>query len=137
MIWGIIAKFGLDVFNKIKNISPKTIKIILIIVVIGYFVYKYSDNLEELATVKSDNATLEFSLEQKLQTIEQKNKQIENLKKDVIILEQLSKEKQEQVNKINKKNEKFKKELSKIENQCLDSDMPDDVIRLLNSIKED
>jgi hypothetical protein len=55
----------------------------------------------------------------------------------VIILEQLSKEKQEQVNKINKKNEKFKKELSKIENQCLDSDMPDDVIRLLNSIKED
>ena len=129
MIWASIANIGMNIF---KKLNFKVVMAFGLLVIIGYFGYKYSDNLEKLMESKKSNASLEYSLSQKLETIEQKQRLISNLQSDVFTLQEIQKRKEQQIKKINNENTNFKKELSKVEDKCLDNDMPDNLIRLLN-----
>ena len=129
MIWASIANIGMNIF---KKLNFKVVIALGLLVIIGYFGYKYSDNLEKLMESKQSNASLEYSLSQKLETIEQKQRLISNLQSDVFTLQEIQKRKEQQIKKINNENTNFKKELSKVEDKCLDNDMPDNLIRLLN-----
>ena len=129
MIWASIANIGMNIF---KKLNFKVVIALGLLVIMGYFGYKYSDNLEKLMESKQSNASLEYSLSQKLETIEQKQRLISNLQSDVFTLQEIQKRKEQQIKKINNENTNFKKELSKVEDKCLDNDMPDDLIRLLN-----
>ena len=129
MIWASIANIGMNIF---KKLNFKVVIALGLLVIMGYFGYKYSDNLEKLMESKQSNASLEYSLSQKLETIEQKQRLISNLQSDVFTLQEIQKRKEQQIKKINNENTNFKKELSKVEDKCLDNDMPDNLIRLLN-----